>query len=152
MSGEAAGLSVCNACSVRLATARDRAAQRNLLDAADAPLLLMQASPRQAVTANGQARSLFGKSLTQIEGRRGGEIFDCIHAFTAAGCGVDVHCKECRIKAAVIDAFAGKPSLGVWSPLETMNGMQVSTAPAGEFALVRIDRYRGVAAVARGPR
>jgi dienelactone hydrolase len=42
----------------------------------------MQPDPRQVRTANKKACDLFEKELTQIEGYRGGQVFDCVHAFT----------------------------------------------------------------------
>ena len=58
-----------------------------IVDSRPNPTLLMQAEPRLVVTANKEARSLFHKSLAEIEGKRGGEVFDCIHAFSEKGCG-----------------------------------------------------------------
>lgn len=49
------------------------------IDAFDAPALLMQANPRQVVTANKKACELFGKSLKQIEGL---EVVNSLTAFT----------------------------------------------------------------------
>ena len=40
------------------------------------PTLLMQAKPRQVVTANQNAYELFSKDLSEIEGYRGGQVFD----------------------------------------------------------------------------
>lgn len=119
------------------------------IDAIDAPVLLMQGNPRQVVTANRRALALFAKPLHEVEGRRGGQVFDCVHAFTEAGCGKDVNCESCPIKAAIVDTFdTATPHDGVASTLslrksgETKNGaLQVSTRKSGDLVLVRIDRY-----------
>lgn len=58
-----------------------------LLEAIDAPILLMQGNPRQVVSANKRALELFGKALREVENHRGGQVFDCVHSFTEAGCG-----------------------------------------------------------------
>lgn len=119
------------------------------IEAIDAPILLMQGNPRQVVTANRRALELFGKNLHEVEGRRGGQVFDCIHAFTEAGCGKDGNCEGCRIRDGIIDTFTtGKPHKGVSSPLQIKkaNGtmtyeLQVSTEKIGDLALVRIERF-----------
>ena len=46
------------------------------LNSLESPTLLMQEGPRQVVTANKKACELLGKNLNQIEGYRGGEVFD----------------------------------------------------------------------------
>lgn len=46
------------------------------LEAIDAPILLMQGNPRQVVTANKRALGLFEKELQEVEGHRGGQVFD----------------------------------------------------------------------------
>ena len=121
----------------------------DFIDAIDAPILLMQGNPRQVVTANRAALALFAKPLHEVEGRRGGEVFDCVHAFTEAGCGKDANCEHCTIKAAIVDTFdTATPHDGVTSGLTLRKAdgdkrcvLQVSTEKAGDLALVRIDRY-----------
>ncbi len=78
-----------------ISTNTDRAGepQKAFLDTFDAPLLLMQPEPRRVRTANRSACCLFRKELSQVEGLRGGEVFDCEHAFTERGCGLDEHAR-----------------------------------------------------------
>ncbi len=119
------------------------------LNALDHPTLLMQAQPRQVVTANKKACELFGKGLGQIEGHRGGQVFDCIHAFTEAGCGVDVNCENCKIKNAVVDTFStGNSHNSIHTILDikkheeiTPHELQVSTEKIGDFTLITIEKY-----------
>jgi len=99
---------------------------RESLEAIETPVLLMQGNPRQVVTANQRARDLFRKELHEVEGRRGGQVFDCVHSFTDAGCGKDVNCEDCKIRKAE----------GTMTYV-----LQVSTEKAGDLALVRIERY-----------
>jgi hypothetical protein len=123
--------------------------RREWLEAVEAPVLLMQGKPRQVVTANNRALDLFGKELSEVEGQRGGQVFDCVHSFTAAGCGKDVGCEHCAIKNAIVDTFdAATAHHGVSASLQVRkaNGtdtyvLQVSTEKVGDLALVRIDRY-----------
>lgn len=120
-----------------------------LVESRDEPVLLMQSNPRQVVTANRKALALFGKQLHEVEGRRGGEVFDCIHAFSAAGCGTDDHCKPCKIRLAIVDTFnTGNPHQGVSAGLEVRKAdgnhayaLEVSTEKAGDLELVTIGRY-----------
>lgn len=119
------------------------------IEAIDAPILLMQGNPRQVVTANKRALELFEKELHEVEGRRGGQVFDCIYAFTEDGCGKDSHCEGCKIRDGIIDTFTtGKSHNGVSTSLQIQkdNGittyvLQVSTEKVGDLALVRIERF-----------
>lgn len=119
------------------------------IEAIDAPLLLMQGNPRQVVTANKRALELFEKELHEVEGRRGGQVFNCIYAFTEDGCGKDSHCEGCKIRDGIIDTFTtGKSHNGVSTSLQIQkdNGimtyvLQVSTEKVGDLALVRIERF-----------
>ncbi|MBA3003782.1 MAG: hypothetical protein FP813_08035 [Desulfurivibrio sp.] len=120
------------------------------LNSLGSPALLLQAVPRQVVTANKKACELFAKRLDQIEGYRGGQVFDCVHAFTEAGCGLDPNCENCKIKNAIVDTFAtGNSHSHVRTILDikkqtkiTHHEMQVSTEKIGDFALVTIEKYR----------
>jgi transcriptional regulator of aromatic amino acid metabolism len=120
-----------------------------LLESIDAPVLLMQGNPRQVVTANRKALALFKKELQEVENHRGGQVFDCVHSFTEAGCGKDVNCENCKIKNAIVDTFtSANPHNGVSTelPIKKASGtktyiLQVSTEKVGDLALVRVERY-----------
>ncbi len=122
---------------------------KEFLNAVESPALLMQALPRQVVTANKKACELFGKTLEQIEGHRGGQIFDCIHAFTEAGCGLDINCENCKIKNAVVDTFStGNSHNNVRTILDIKkhkeiipHDLEVSTEKTGDFVLITIEKY-----------
>jgi hypothetical protein len=109
----------------------------------------MQGSPRQVVTANRKALALFGKELHEVENHRGGQVFDCVHSFTEAGCGMDVNCEDCKIKNAIVDTFTtANPHHGVSTELPIKKAdstrsyvLQVSTEKVGDLALVRVERY-----------
>ena len=111
--------------------------------------LLMQADPRQVVTANKKACSLFAKDLNQIAGFRGGQVFDCIHSFTEKGCGIDSNCEDCKIKNAVVETFSsGKSQVGVQTILDIRKhnviipyAIKVSTEKVGDFAIITIEKY-----------
>jgi len=121
----------------------------SLINRFDLPILYMQGDPRQVVTANQAACDQFGKELPLVEGRRGGQVFDCIHSFTEAGCGKDQKCEECKVKNAIVDTFVtGTSHRAISTTLEIrMHGrdvphaIEVSTEKVGNHALVRIDRF-----------
>jgi len=137
---------ICDNCAVLVSATSDNTV---LLESIDAPILLMQGNPRQIVTANRRALELFEKELPQIEKHRGGQVFDCIHSFTEAGCGIDANCENCKIKNAIIDTFTTATShngVSTELPIRKANGtktyaLQVSTEKIGDLALVRVDRY-----------
>jgi hypothetical protein len=133
--------------------------RHELLEAIEAPVLLMQGNPRQVVTANQRALELFGKRLNEVEGHRGGQVFDCLHSFSAAGCGVDANCEHCTIKAAIVDTFTtGAPHEAFAATLPILKAgvagcraLRVSTEKTGDLALVRIERYDDTDAPALRP-
>ncbi len=137
---------ICDSCVSQVSGASDCTA---LLEAIDAPVLLMQGNPRQVITANRKALALFEKNPQEVEDHRGGQVFDCIHSFTEAGCGKDVNCENCKIKNAIVDTFtSANPHNGVSSELsiKKANGtktyaLRVSTEKLGDLALVRVERY-----------
>ena len=137
---------ICEACASRIS---DITNNSELLEAIDAPILLMQGNPRQVVTANRKALGLFGKALPEVENKRGGQVFNCIHSFSEAGCGKDINCENCRIRDAIIDTFnTGKPHPGVSTTLQIKKAggisphmLQVSTEKVGDLALVRVERF-----------
>jgi hypothetical protein len=137
---------LCEACFAALSQDGERAARREIIQAIDAPILLMQSNPRVALTANDRALALFGRRLDEAEGRRGGEVFGCVHSFTEAGCGRDSHCDDCRIKEAIVSALTGTgasaaATLTIRQDADVPYALEVSAENAGDFALVRIDRF-----------
>lgn len=119
------------------------------LEAIEAPVLLLQGNPRQVVTANRKALDLFGKTHGEVAARRGGQVFDCVHAFSEAGCGKDDNCEPCVIRKAIVDTLeTGNPHEGVSSELQVRKGgttqtyvLAVSTRKTGDLALVRMERF-----------
>ena len=136
---------ICGSCALQMSDPR----KREVLEAIGAPVLLMQGDPRQVVTANTRALELFAKDLSAVAGHRGGQVFDCVHSFTEAGCGKDSNCENCPIKDAIVDTFAtAAPHRAVATTLQIRKQdgtspyeLQVSTEKIGELALVRIERY-----------
>ena len=109
----------------------------------------MQPEPRVVVAANKEARALFNKNLAEIEGHKDGDVFDCIHAFSEKGCGLDEKCVDCWIKGAVLDTFAtGTPHDNVKTILDIKKedgiipyAIVVSTEAVGDFVLLTVFKY-----------
>jgi len=128
---------------------KEREDSKTFLNTLEFPALLMQAEPRQVVTANQKACELFGKNLTQIEGHRGGQVFDCVHAFTEDGCGRDTNCDNCKIKNAVVNTFStGNSHHNIRIILDikknneiTPYDMQIATEKMADHVLITINRY-----------
>lgn len=139
----------CTSCAKRVFKSNDMNIIRKYIDTIDNPILLLQPEPRQVYTANKKACELFGKELPQIEGYRGGQVFDCIQSFTEAGCGKDKNCEDCSIKGAIIETFTtGNSFENIKRPLDVYKDdktlayfLQIATEKIGDFALVRIDNY-----------
>ena len=128
---------------------KDNNDPQSIVNSRQSPTLLMQPEPRVVVTANKSARQLFNKKLSEIDGHRGGEVFDCIHAFSEKGCGLDENCKDCKIKGAVLDTFAsGNPHDNVRTVLDIKKedgtipyAMIVLTEKVGDFVLITVLKY-----------
>lgn len=118
------------------------------IEAIDAPVLLLQGNPRQVVTANRRALALFGKERHDVAGLRGGQVFNCLHAFSEEGCGKDRHCDDCKIKEAIVDTLSRAQShkgVATILPIKGESGvndyhLQVSTEKVGDLAMVTIGR------------
>lgn len=144
---------ICNKCANIISQKTEStAANRLYIDKINSPVLLMQPDPRQVYTANKKASELFGKDLSLMEGHRGGQVFDCIHSYTEAGCGKDKNCENCKIKAAIVDTFTTGNSFSEIESLLTVNKndrisnylLRITTEKTGDFALVRIDYYNQI--------
>ncbi len=140
-------LGLCPSCAHNVESSVDSVA--SFINSFDSPILYMQGDPRQVVTGNQAACDQFRKELSLIEGKRGGQVFDCIHSFTEAGCGKDQHCDDCKVKNAIVDTFnTGKSHKAICTTLDIRIGglqiphdIEVTTEKIGKHALVKIDRF-----------
>ena len=102
-------------------------------------------------TANEQARALLQKDPHEIEGFKGGDVFECAYASLPEGCGHTVHCSGCTIRQTVMTAFrTGQSCLRTPAYLsrETPDGIQqiellISTERVEGVVLLRIDAVGG---------
>jgi len=120
---------------------------RNYLNLLDEPVVAVD-SDAVVKVANDKACSLFGKDAASVIGRKGGDVFECIHAREPEGCGGTVHCSACAIRKTVTDTFfSGKPSIRVPAFLkqgptgrQSEIALYISTEKVGDVVFLRIDR------------
>ena len=97
--------------------------------------------------ANSSALSLLRKSPAQIQGNRGGDVFECRHARLPEGCGNTVHCSGCTIRQTVMDTMqTGEPHREVLAYLNraldehiTQVELLISTAKRDGIIFLQID-------------
>lgn len=138
---------ICPSCTTRLSSERGEHLQE-FLDRLGVPVLLVESDVR-VLTANKPARELLGKGLGEIEGRRGGEVIECVHASEPGGCGQTAHCKACTIRKTVLETFeTGKsclhvqayPDIQFGQEVKTMS-LEISTEKVADVVLLRIDDF-----------
>jgi hypothetical protein len=116
------------------------------LDGLDAPVLVVSAEG-VVETANAQARALLRKELPEIEGYRGGDVFECTHAKLPGGCGQTIHCTGCTIRRTVTHTYnTAQSHLRVLATLNREHGREarripflISTEKVQGVVLLRID-------------
>jgi PAS domain-containing protein len=117
------------------------------LDSLGAPILVVNGEGA-VVTGNGPARTLLGKGLAEVEGYKGGEVFECEHARLPEGCGNTVHCSGCVIRKTVMETYeTGKSFQKVPATLDRScsedageTDLLISTERLADVVLLRIDK------------
>lgn len=97
---------------------------------------------------NRKAQELVGKSLEQSVQRRGGEVFECIHAASPEGCGRTIHCSGCVIRNSVATTYrTGEPQVLIPATLKkgdpddpTAIALTITTVKRGDLVLLRVDK------------
>jgi len=83
------------------------------LDGIHAPVLVVTSEGTIGIV-NSEACELLGKSVAQVQGFKGGDVFECENARLPGGCGQTVHCSGCTIRNTVMDTLeTGEPHLKV---------------------------------------
>ncbi len=80
------------------------------------------------------------------EGKRGGDVFNCVHARNPEGCGRTIHCSACTIRQAVTRThLTGEPEVLVPATLKAGDpdhpsavAMTITTVKRGELVLLMI--------------
>jgi PAS domain-containing protein len=147
---EGAGLprapATCDSCaSVLVAGQRQPLAE--FIESVTQPVLVLSADAVVEM-ANSRARVFLGKTAKDIEGRRGGEVIECVNSRLPQGCGRTTNCTGCVLRRSVEHTHAtGEALSGVlaFQDVRTASGIkktcfEISTERAGSLVLVRIDR------------
>ena len=119
---------------------------QDFLDSLSEPVLVMD-DDVVARLANKKAMEVLNKDLPRIQGFRGGDIIECIHASEPGGCGRTIHCSGCVIRNTVMDTCrTGKSHLEVPAyadiPVAGKPGkvrFLISTEKVKDMVLLRID-------------
>jgi len=136
---------VCMECLSRFG-ARAGVPLLDFLDLLGVPVLVTD-SDVVVKLANKPLLTLLGRSLSQVKGQRGGDVFECAYARLPGGCGKTVHCSGCAIRRAVTETFTTGKSLR--KVLAYLNrdmvtqflqlGLVISTEKMCGMVLLRID-------------
>jgi hypothetical protein len=136
---------ICPDCIHQISTHRKKDL-RSYLDHFDFPVFLMDSNVG-IITANKKGFSALRKKPEEVEGRLGGDAFDCKYAALPGGCGKTIHCKSCAIRLTVTDTYrTGKshekvpayPDLN-FITRETRIRFLISTEKHGDAVLLQID-------------
>ena len=145
---------LCKSCSFHLFAERGMPL-RQYLDGLGSPIVVVDRDVRVAM-ANRQACDLLKKDLSQIEGFRPGNVFECAYAYLPEGCGRAVHCGGCTIRRAVTEtmqsgegvtrkpAFIQGRAAGGGQQIE----MLISTELIAGVVLLRIDEVQAPCSIA----
>jgi len=119
---------------------------RDFLDEIEAPIIIVDAQGVVTV-ANRNAKILLRKQLAEIEGRLGGDVFECAYSRLPEGCGNTVHCSGCTIRRTVMETHAtGKGVVRRPATLKQQANctptdihFHVTTEKFNDYVMLRID-------------
>jgi PAS domain-containing protein len=116
------------------------------LDRFPAPIFFVDVDGR-ITAANNKAYSLLNKEPDEVDGRLGGDAFECVYAKLPGGCGKTVHCKTCTIRITVLDTMqtgTNHHHVPAYPDLHLITGdrriqFYISTQKAGDWVFLIID-------------
>ena len=128
------------------------------LDSLDVPIVVVDGEGI-IVTGNDQARTLLRKELPEIEGYKGGEVFECAYARLPEGCGNTIHCSGCTIRRTVMQTYeTGRSFFRVPAVLNRdtpkepdKTSLLISTERLADVVLLRIDKIEAKDATHQPP-
>jgi len=136
---------ICSDCARTIMSFRAKQLQ-SFLDQFPDPVFLVTSEGR-IVTANSAGFTALKKKPEDVDGKLGGEAFDCRYADLPGGCGKTVHCKSCTIRNTVMDTLqSGKSNKKVpaYPDLHHITGefrirFLITTERVADAVLLRID-------------
>lgn len=116
------------------------------LDRFPAPVFLVNDNA-SVISANHKAYALLDKKPEDVDGKLGGDAFNCVYAKMPGGCGKTIHCKSCTIRLMVTDTLlTGKSHIRVpaYPDLHMVTGdryiqFYISTQKVGEAVFLIIN-------------
>ncbi len=110
------------------------------------PVLVLDKNSR-VITVNEPGQRVLGKTIPEIAGYLGGEVFGCVHAEEPEGCGGSLHCLSCVIRNTVEDTHkTGQAHLNVAAcqDLDTISGPRltrfiISTEKIADLVVLKIE-------------
>jgi PAS domain-containing protein len=90
---------ICESCSIEL-WGEAGTPLEEFLDSLGIPTLLVD-GPGIVRSANQGALEMVGKSTEEVDGKFGGQVFDCVNADLPGGCGRTVQCSACTVRNTV---------------------------------------------------
>lgn len=146
--GEAAEVvthGMCGACAEVLFSEMPVSLE-HYLEGLPQPVLVVD-SDVTASLANPEAQKLIGKPLEAVAQKKGGELFNCVHAKHPAGCGRTIHCAACTIRQCVETTHAtGEPQIMVPATLKQTDAdansavaLTITTVKRGELVVMLIN-------------
>jgi hypothetical protein len=140
---------LCEQCSYHL-LAQKGMPLLEYLDGLGAPVAVVDGD-RRVRAANKQLCGLLHQDLSSIEGKRGGEVFECAYAQLPEGCGQTIHCSACAAKRTVMETYhTGVSRERVPACLQEGTPdnprrveLLISTERIANYVLVRIDMLDG---------
>ena len=103
---------LCDACALHF-KALAGIPIKEYIESIEAPVVTI--APNVTISAlNEKARELLGKSIVEVQGEKGGDVFECEYARLPGGCGETIHCSGCTIRNTVTETLkTGKPMRNV---------------------------------------
>ena len=117
------------------------------IESIDAPVVTV-AKNVTISSLNTKAMELLGKSMTEVQGELGGDVFECEYARFPEGCGQTVHCSGCTIRNTVTETLkTGKPNKNVPAILNRFSesgteqiDLLITTEKIGGVVFLKIDQ------------
>lgn len=98
-------------------------------------------------SANKYGEAILGKSVHEMHGLPGGDVFECAYARWPEGCGRTIHCSGCTIRRSVMKTFeTGTPVfkqpaiLKRWTGQDTRDlAYLITTIKQGDAVLLQVE-------------
>ena len=120
---------------------------KEYLENIEAPVVTI--APNVTISAlNTKAIELLGKTIIDVQGELGGDVFECEYARLPEGCGQTIHCSGCTIRNTVTETLkTGKPNKNVPAILNRFSesgteqiDLLITTEKIGGVVFLKIDQ------------